>query len=144
MELCDDILFGGNDLYVDLGPFDYCPQDLLNQRLKDVVIDRAEKKCEICGQNGEEIHCRWEATRSGWYMKRYIFVCILCHSFQHASSSTLFSAIEHANKITKHSCKDLIITINNSKYDYEHYISQERRIFYLDSCNYKRSPCRIL
>ena len=134
MELGDDKNFGGNQLYVDLGPYDYCPQDYLSERNAQLVLDRSEGQCEICCNLGQEIHCRWEATRSGWYMRRYMCVCRLCHAFQHAQPSNLFfTAIEHAKVITGRNCGELLISINNTRYERRQYMLRQRRIFHLYS-----------
>ena len=95
----EDREFGGNNLYVDLIPSScwftsvrYCIEPADWQRLSNGIRERADHKCEICGEgeNKEaglflEAHERWEFIPETFnqVLRRIICLCSLCHRTTH-------------------------------------------------------------
>jgi len=116
----------GQGLFVDLIPrtcwftnVRSCVAQRDWERLRRVIVDRADSKCEVCGATRDasikrwlEVHERWayDETTSTQTLKRLICLCTDCHQTTHMGFAQVQGrgekALKHLMKVTGHNRRD--------------------------------------
>ena len=121
---CEDRIFGGNSLFVDLIPETSWFTNVRSRiprktwdAIRRIVYDRAHYTCEVCGRkparrSGDWIECheRWEYTPGNdkghgiQTLKRFIALCTACHEATHMGLANVRGrgeiAMAHLKKVT--------------------------------------------